>query len=133
MRLRDKVREIMPEEVSDEFDGGVIGCPYQYGFLGFEDKGKHMCDRYEDCNECWDQEFTNEPIEPIEPVLPPKPSNEEILRAMETLKAVCANHAHSQICNTCPLFFKDRCLFRATPDSLLINRELTWQAVRDIK
>ena len=60
MKLRDKVKELEPELVNDEYIGGVSGCPDDYEYL----EGHYVID-YDnchdsakvDCEKCWSQEY----------------------------------------------------------------------------
>lgn len=63
MMLKDKVREVEPDFVDEEYIGGVSGCPYDYDYL----EGHYVinfCDGYcnEDCYECWSQEYIEEEL-----------------------------------------------------------------------
>ena len=60
MKLRDKVKEIEPELVNDEYIGGVSGCPDDYEYLEghyvIDYDNCHDSDKV-DCEKCWSQEY----------------------------------------------------------------------------
>lgn len=58
MTLRDKVKEIEPDKVSNEkYNGGVSCCPEDYDYL----EGRYMVDCGGEskisCEDCWSQEY----------------------------------------------------------------------------
>ena len=56
MTFREKANTDCPEYVDDLFEGGVCGCPYEYGY---EKKGECIGD----CTACWDRECPDTPKE----------------------------------------------------------------------
>ena len=54
MTLRDKVKEVEPDDVDDDYIGGVYGCPYEYDYL--EERYSKYC-KLLTCDECWSQEY----------------------------------------------------------------------------
>ncbi len=61
MTLKEKVAEIMPEMVGEEFAGGVKNCPISYDFLkGHYDakaEAEKRCFNQYDCEKCWSQPY----------------------------------------------------------------------------
>ena len=64
MTLKEKMLEISPEDVSDDYEGGVRMCPVSYCFLGGHFKintdqtcayDTRACDN--DCEKCWSQPY----------------------------------------------------------------------------
>ena len=64
MTLKEKMLEISPEDVSDDYQGGVRLCPTAYSFLGGHFKintdetcayDTRACDN--DCEKCWSQPY----------------------------------------------------------------------------
>ena len=55
MTCKEKAKEINPYLVSDQWCGGVFGCPCQYGLLEQPDN----CST-EMCEECWNREIKEE-------------------------------------------------------------------------
>lgn len=55
MTLKDKVKEIEPDKIDEEYSGGVDGCPNHYHYL----EGKYIvnCNSDVTCDECWSQEY----------------------------------------------------------------------------
>ena len=71
MTRKEKVREVIPNMVNDNYDGGIEGCPADYTFLNLDDVYlEHCISRDEDrklmplkCEECWNTEY-EEPARP---------------------------------------------------------------------
>lgn len=61
MTLREKVKQEDPHCVDPKFEGGVAGCPNDYGYLNTDvDFTSDECYKTEeplDCEECWNKEF----------------------------------------------------------------------------
>lgn len=64
MTLKEKMLEILPENVSDDYEGGVKSCPVSYCFLEGHFKintddtcayDTRACDN--DCKKCWSQPY----------------------------------------------------------------------------
>lgn len=59
MTLKEKVAEVIPECVDEEFIGGVLDCPRDYEFLNTD-----ICLCLEvnsDCTACWNREYKEVP------------------------------------------------------------------------
>lgn len=56
MTYREKAKTDLPEYVDDMYDGGVCGCPWEYGY-----EKKTEC--IGDCTACWDRECPDTPLE----------------------------------------------------------------------
>lgn len=59
MKLRDIVKKHSPENIDEEFIGGVAGCPDEYTDLFENPYGltkKPNCG-VDCCEDCWDQEY----------------------------------------------------------------------------
>lgn len=56
MTLKEMVELIEPECVSENYAGGVTGCPQNYGYLDEEGLCKGSGDSTR-CEECWSREF----------------------------------------------------------------------------
>lgn len=95
MTLRDKVREVYPENVHDGFSGGVARCPHDYDFLNNQDS-RENCNNT-NCNECWDREYKpdNNQNEPV------KSKELNIKEMREIIQTHCINHLG--ICDNCIL------------------------------
>lgn len=95
--LKDVVRELEPDKVSNVFGADVKGCPYEYGYL----KG-HYNEKCEDtisCKACWSQ-----PYIPFEDV---NTDRERIIEALQTMKQICVEERNTKKrldCNGCRLF-----------------------------
>lgn len=71
MTRKEKVREVIPNMVNDNYDGGIECCPADYTFLNLDDVYlEHCISRDEDeklmplkCEECWNTEY-EEPARP---------------------------------------------------------------------
>lgn len=59
MRFRDKLKEYDSSRCGRNYRGGCFGHPYMYGFETKEE-GKKQCDN--DCDRCWDREYTGQEI-----------------------------------------------------------------------
>lgn len=58
MTFKEWMMENKPERIEDEFCGGVMGCPYDYGLEEREDSIKNCKDKGgEGCNYCWNREM----------------------------------------------------------------------------
>lgn len=58
MTLKEKVAEIMPERVGEDFYGGVKDCPSSYDFLkGHYGAEVENCSDPCDCEKCWNQPY----------------------------------------------------------------------------
>lgn len=58
MTLKEKVAEIMPEMVGEEFYGSVKNCPSSYDFLkGHYGTEVENCSDPYDCEKCWSMEY----------------------------------------------------------------------------
>lgn len=60
MTYREKLMKEHPECVSDSFDGGCAGCPYEFGYERKEDSfcllpGDSVCTP-DECADCWGRE-----------------------------------------------------------------------------
>lgn len=66
MKLREKLAQEHPDNVSEKFMGGCHGCPVAYGYSydGLESCGGWCSE--EKCRKCWDQEY-----------IPPEEKSEE--------------------------------------------------------
>lgn len=64
MIAREKLGMEHPECVNEEYCGGCVGCPDQYGYL----PPPSLCDLFrcpseESCSRCWDREIPEEVVE----------------------------------------------------------------------
>lgn len=57
MTIRDRVREMNPNLVNEEFSGGVYGCPKDYGCLKGYNLIKNGYCPDGGCDACWSQEY----------------------------------------------------------------------------
>lgn len=57
MTLKEKVAEIVPEMVGEDFAGGVKNCPISYDFLKGHYGVKERCLHQHDCEKCWSQPY----------------------------------------------------------------------------
>lgn len=59
MTLKEKMLEILPENVSDDYEGGVKLCPDSYRFLRgrFKINIDNTCACDNDCKKCWSQPY----------------------------------------------------------------------------
>lgn len=62
MTLKEKINEIMPDNVSTCFVEGVFGCPHQYEELynsleTVEIKKQTCPDAVSVCEDCWNREY----------------------------------------------------------------------------
>ena len=62
MTLKEKINEIMPDNVSTCFVEGVFGCPYQYeelyNSLETVEIEEHLCpDAVSGCKDCWNRPY----------------------------------------------------------------------------
>lgn len=58
MTLKEKVKSIEPDKLSNKYDGGLYGCPSSYEYLPNMDlcDGRPICED-EACTKCWNQEM----------------------------------------------------------------------------
>lgn len=68
MTLKEKVAEIMPEMVGEDFAGGVKVCPMNYDFLKGHYEAKeiegHCFNQYK-CEKCWNMEYIEDYVPDI--------------------------------------------------------------------
>lgn len=58
MTIRDKVRELYPEAIDEQYEGGVKGCPDDFPELEqYCLHGGVGCSVDDDCEACWSQEY----------------------------------------------------------------------------
>ena len=64
MKLRDKVAELSPNDIGEDYDGGVCGWPWDYGFLhnhydlnAINEIFRTSDSPNEKCTRCWDSEY----------------------------------------------------------------------------
>ena len=62
MTLKEKINEIMPDNVSKRFSGGVLWCPYDYEELHnsletVEIKKQTCPDAVSTCVACWNRKY----------------------------------------------------------------------------
>lgn len=57
MTLREKVKEVMPDVVDNDYIGGIKGCPFNYNFLGLEEEDCPFFIDEEICRVCWNREY----------------------------------------------------------------------------
>ena len=55
MTCKEKIEKIKPHLIGEHWNGGVLGCPHQYGLL---DKPENCST--EMCTECWNREIKEE-------------------------------------------------------------------------
>ena len=65
MTRKEKVAQVEPMAIDDDFEGGVWGCPSEYPFLGLDDVGRGNCIsgtsgklKKLDCEKCWNTEWS---------------------------------------------------------------------------
>ena len=76
MTIRDKVREIYPWAIDEQYQGGVKGCPCDFPELEhYCPHGGEGCSPDDDCEACWSQEYREEPAP--KPVSAPEPGLQE--------------------------------------------------------
>lgn len=59
MTLKEKVAEVKPECVDDDYTGGVRGCPDEYDYL-HACKSEHCSGADPECSMCWNREYIPE-------------------------------------------------------------------------
>lgn len=67
MTLKEKMLEILPENVDEAYIGGVKSCPCKYCFLRghfkinlrghFKTNADDTCECDDDCEKCWSQPY----------------------------------------------------------------------------
>ena len=66
MTYRELAAKKTPELISDEYKGGVYGCPFHHGFEGKDDT---PCDRFKVpipegmCDACWGRDIPDDILE----------------------------------------------------------------------
>lgn len=61
MTLREKVEQMQPDCVNEDYGGGVKGCPSDYSYLLNESLFRYSigCHSFKNCAECWNQLFVD--------------------------------------------------------------------------
>ena len=63
--LIDVVKKVKPSLISEEYDGGVEGCPQFYRFL--DTYHYRLCHEFESCSDCWNQKAIKKKIREDKP------------------------------------------------------------------
>ena len=65
MTRKEKVMEMDPADVNEEYEGGVFACPFNYSYLNLKEKNFKKCGKLfregtledADCEACWNAEW----------------------------------------------------------------------------
>lgn len=64
MTLKEKVKEIQPDCINDNFTGGVCGCPGYYSYLNAPLLRFGVgCGAFNHCEDCWNNPFVDKSVE----------------------------------------------------------------------